>query len=371
MIEKRKIAILASSKSFLDSRRQLLKRLVSAGHEVFCIVPDALPQKPYHEHGTSFYSLKLEKSGLNPIADIKFLLSLKKLFSRLQPDMVLGYTIKPVIYGCIAARMAQVPEVNAVIAGLGYAFGADSHHQKLAGLFAGQLYKIALKKCRQVIFQNPDDLNDFLSWGIVNEKQSSLVNGSGVDLDWFEFSEPSENADFILIARMLREKGIFEFIEAAGRLQKDFPQTSFKIVGPEEEGPSALSLEEIKKRASLYKIEVFGKTPDVRPFLRDCAVFVLPSYYREGVPRIILEAMATGRAIITTDTPGCRETVNDGENGFLIRPRLVEELYLAMKKFVDRPELIKKMGGCSRRLAEEKFDVHQVNHLLMQRLGLL
>lgn len=371
MLEKRKIAILASSKSFLDSRCQLLKRLVAAGHEVFCVVPDALPQMPYHDHGTAFYSLKLEKSGLNPIADMQFLLSLKKLFSQLRPDMVLGYTIKPVIYGCIAARMAKVPEVNAVIAGLGYAFGAGSNHQKLAGLFAGQLYKIALKNCRQVIFQNPDDLNDFLSWGIVSEKQSSLVTGSGVDLDWFQFSEPSEKADFVLIARMLREKGILEFIEAAGRLKKDYAQASFKIVGPEEEGPSALSLEEIKNRAGQFQIEVFGKTPDVRPYLRDCGVFVLPSYYREGVPRIILEAMATGRAIITTDTPGCRETVKDGENGFLIEPRKVDGLYLAMKKFVDRPELIKKMGVCSRRMAEERFDVHRVNDLLMQHLGLL
>lgn len=371
MVKNRKIAVLASSKSFLDSRKQLIYRLTDAGHEVSCIVPDLLAQNPVRDHGAAFYHLPLEKAGLNPFKDLQFLFCLKKLFRRLSPDMVLGYTIKPVIYGAMAARMVGVPEINAVIAGLGYAFVNESKHQKIAGILAKKLYKVALKSCRKVIFQNPDDLNEFLQWGIVGERQSCLVTGSGVDLDHFSLAEPVPGPVFVLIARMLKEKGILEFIQAASRLKKEFPATSFKIVGPQEAGPSALTLEKVKELAEPAQIEVCGKTSDVRPFLQNSSLFVLPSYYREGVPRIILEAMAVGRGIITTDTPGCRETVIEGENGFLIPPRDADALYEAMKKPVESPALIKKMGRYSRRLAEEKFDVHRVNDLLMQQLGLL
>lgn len=370
MVNRKNIAILASSKSFLDSRKQLISRLVAAGHKVTCIVPDNLPNQPFPDHGAEFYGLPLEKAGLNPFKDLQFLLRLKKMFKRLKPDMVLAYTIKPVIYGCIAANLVGVKEINAIIAGLGYAFGNDSKQQKIAGIMAKNLYRLALRNCNQVIFQNPDDMQEFLQWGIVNDRQSSQVNGSGVDLEHFRFTAPPAEPVFILIARMLREKGVVEFIEAATRLKKDFPALRFKIVGPEESGPSALSLAQVKALAAPGDIEVSGKVDDVRPVLQNSSLFVLPSYYREGVPRIILEAMAIGRAIVTTDAPGCRETVIDGENGFLVEPRNVESLYLAMKKFVADPELIRTMGKNSRRIAEQKFDVHRVNDLLLHRLGL-
>ena len=373
MSKSKKIVLLASSKSFLDSRKQLISRLVASGHHVSCIVPDSLLESPFNDYGAEFYGIPLQKSGLNPVSDLLFLLKLVKFFARLKPDLVLGYTIKPVIYGCLAARLTNVKDLFAVIPGLGYAFGKDSKHQRLAGYLARKLYRQALKFCKKVIFQNPDDLNEFLSLRIVRNEQCLLVNGSGVDLEYFSLTPPPQNSApvFVLIARMLKEKGIMEFLAAAKEIRNEFPLVGFKLIGPCENGPSAIEEEKIKKISQENNVDYLGRTSDVRPFLVEGSVFVLPTYYREGVPRIILEALATGRAIITTDMPGCRETVVNDENGFLIKPRSVDSLVDAMKKFINDQSLAVRMGKKSRKLAEEKFDVHRVNDVMLQQLGLV
>ncbi|MEW6709249.1 MAG: glycosyltransferase family 4 protein [Candidatus Riflebacteria bacterium] len=373
MTEKKKIAVLASSKSFLDSRMHFLQRLIRAGHEVFCVVPDRLPANPLFENGVAFFGVPLQKCGLNPFADLLFLLRLKALFKAQHPNMLIAYTIKPVIYGCLAARMAGVSELNSVIAGLGYAFINQSWRQKIAGFFATRLYRCALHDNRHVFFQNPDDQADFLKIGIVRPEQCHLVNGSGVDLDYFSCTPPpsGEKISFILISRLLREKGILEFLAAADSLRRRHSQLEFRLLGPSEPGPSGFSEEEMLRRCADAGVEFCGRTDDVRPFLQQSSVFVLPTWYREGVPRIILEALSVGRAIITTDSPGCRETLKNGLNGFFVPSRDVAGLEEAMEKFILSPGLVAKMGIESRRLAEERFNVHQVNEQMLQQLGLL
>ncbi|MFZ5951499.1 MAG: glycosyltransferase family 4 protein [Candidatus Rifleibacteriota bacterium] len=373
MTEKKKIAVLASSKSFLDSRMHFLQRLIRAGHEVFCAVPDQLPANPLLENGVAFFSVPLQKCGLNPFADLLFLLRLKTLFKAQRPDMLIAYTIKPVIYGCLAARMAKISEVNSVIAGLGYAFINQSLRQKIAGFFATHLYRCALHDNRHVFFQNPDDQADFLKLDIVKPGQCHLVNGSGVDLEYFAFTPPpaGEKISFIFISRLLREKGILEFLAAAESLRRRHSRVEFRLLGPSEPGPSGFSEEEMRRRCVDAGVEFCGRTDDVRPFIQQCSVFVLPTWYREGVPRIILEALAVGRAIITTDSPGCRETLKDGLNGLFVPSRDVAGLEKAMEKFILNPGLVTQMGLESRRMAEERFDVHQVNEQMLQQLGLL
>lgn len=372
MDSRKTIAVLASSKSFIDSRQHLIKSLIESGHKVCCIVPDHFATNPMVDFGAEFYGLPLEKSGFNPLKDLRFLLKLVGLFRNLRPDMVLAYTIKPVIYGSIAAKIVRIPHIFSVIAGLGYAFINDSMKQKLTGLLAKKLYKIALKFNDKVFFQNPDDLNDFLKLGIVKSPQSILINGSGVDLSYFSHSPPTNTIPgFVMISRMLREKGVIEFIEAARVIKREFPSAIFKVIGPTDSGPSGFSAGEIEGYARENSVEYHGKTEDVRPFLREASVYVLPSYYREGVPRTILEALSTGRAIITTDTPGCRETVEDGKNGFLVPSKNIDALVEAMRKLILDPALANRMGRESRKLAEKKFDVHGVNRMMLIHLGLI
>lgn len=370
---RKKIVLSASSKAFLDSRRHLINRMIEQGHEVFCLVPDGLSPDPTKEYGAFFYSLPLQKSNLSPLQDLIFLKNFFRLLQKIKPDILLGYTIKPVIYGSLAARMCGIREVYSIIAGLGYAFVNQTCHQKTAGFFASRLYQLALKNNRRVLFQNPDDLNDFIKMGLLKKSQALTVNGSGVDLAHFSFSPPPDTnpVKFTMIARIMKEKGVFEFIEAAKILQQEFSQAQFQIIGPLEPPPCGISAAQLKSMLENSHVDYLSAVDDVRPWLSCCSVFVLPTYYREGVPRIILEALSTGRAIITTDTPGCRETVIHDHNGFLISPRNIGMLVENMRKFLTSPQLIEKFGKNSRRIAEEKFNVHQINELIMRELRLI
>lgn len=356
----------------MRSRKQLISDLVRMGHKVFCIVPQEEGENRQNEFGAEFYCLPLQKTGFNPFSDLKFLLKLITLFRRLKIDMTIVYTIKPVIYCSLAAKIAGVKHISSVITGLGYAFVNNSFHQKFAGFIASNLYKIALACNQKVFFLNPDDRDQFLKIGAVTPKQCAIINGPGVDLDHFNFSPlTSKKTSFVLIARMLKEKGILEFVEAANQVKKAHPEIEFNIVGPIDTGPSAISAKKLEEVTRQGLVQYRGYTDDVRNYLRDSTVYVLPSYYREGIPRTNLEAMSVGRAIITTDTPGCRETVQDGKNGFLIPPRNSNALAEAMLKFIEDPELAVKMGSASRKFAEKCFAVNSINQSMMSYLDLL
>lgn len=361
------------AQSLVNFRGPLLSTMVNRGHEVVAVSPenDARYTKALTDMGVKYRTAPLQRASFNPVADLRFMLALRSLMHEEQPDVFLGYTIKPVIYGNLAARLAGVPLRAALITGLGYAFGANTFKQRMVGRGIHVLYRLALAGTHVVFFQNPDDRGEFLKRGFVNEERSELVSGSGVDLERFSPSDPPPPPPvFLLIARLIREKGIEQFVEAARQLKERHPNARFQLLGPLDPNPTAISSAEVQAWEKAGLVEYLGETDDVRPYLKAASVFVLPSYYREGTPRTALEALATGRPVVTTDAPGCRETVTHGVNGFLVEPKDVSSLTAAMERFLTEPQLVEQMGAASLELARARYDVNKVNAQMLRRLGL-
>lgn len=365
--------------SFPDSvikfRGTLIKALREAGCQVHVAVPglsgDSDIASRLSELGVQVHDIPLQRTGMNPVKDLSVLFVLIKLMRQIHVDYVLGYTIKPVIYGSLAAWMVGVKNRFALITGLGYAFtGAATGLRKMLRTLIQQLYRFSLSRNRLVFFQNPDDEALFRQLSLLKPAiPSRVVNGSGVDVSEYAVSPLPEGAAFLLIARLLGDKGVREYAEAAALVKARYPDAMFRLVGWIDDNPDAISQAELNAWAGAGTLEFLGKLSDVRPAIADCSVYVLPSY-REGTPRTVLEAMAMGRAVITTDAPGCRETVVDGDNGFLVPVKDVEALADAMIKMIDSPGLAGDMGEKSRRLAEEKYDVYKVNAVMLEEMGI-
>jgi glycosyltransferase involved in cell wall biosynthesis len=317
--------------------------------------------------------IPMQRAGINPFRDFLTLVSLYRVVGSVAPDVVLGYTIKPVVYGGIVAFLRGVDASFSLITGLGYSFtGEPRGRRRVLLVVVRSLYCLALATSKKVFFQNPDDQALFRSLRILSDsKPSVVVNGSGIDVDSFNLSPiPEGKVNFLLIARLLGDKGIREYAIAAAMMKDKYPAVECQLVGWIDENPDAISQTELDSWIQSGCIKFLGKLSDVRPAIADCTVYVLPSY-REGTPRTVLEAMAMGRAIITTDAPGCRETVVDGENGFLVPVKDSEKLAEAMMRFVEQPELVERMGRRSREIAEEKYDVHKVNAVMLREMGLV
>ena len=319
--------------------------------------------------GLQVHDIPLRRNGTNPLTDLVLVWHLLLLIRRIKPHSILGYTVKPVIYGTLAAWLAGVPRRFALVTGLGYAF-TQGRNGLLTHLIR-RLYAFALNRAQKVFFQNPDDQALFCELGIINaDIPSIVVNGSGVDVAAYAVKPLlSGTPRFLLIARLLGDKGVREYAEAAARVQAHYPQARFDLVGWIDSNPDAISQGELDGWVTQGHIRFLGKMIDVRPAIADCSVYVLPSY-REGTPRTVLEAMAMGRAIITTDAPGCRETVVDGDNGFLVPVKSIDALEQAMLKFIHDPALAACMGQRARQVAEEKYDVHKVNAVMLREMGI-
>ncbi len=369
--------------SVLNFRGKLLEAIYQQGFEIHIIAPDLAYFPTEHEKlldlGYCIHEVPMQRTGTNPIADLKTLRSIYALITKIKPDYVLSYTIKPVIYGTLAAWLAKVPYRYALITGLGYAFQnveTDSKRSIFQKLIHG-LYQQALSRSHKAFFQNPDDLKLFQDLNLLKSQiPSVVVNGSGVNVTDFNIlplptnEQQQAKISFLLIARLLIDKGVREYAQAAEIIKQKHPNVEFNLVGWIDENPSAITQQELDQWVTKKTVKYWGKLTDVRPAIAESSVYVLPSY-REGTPRTVLEAMAMGRAIITTDAPGCRETVVDGDNGFLVEVKSVESLVEAMQKFIHQPELIEKMGNRSREIALHKYDVHQVNTHMMQEMGLI
>lgn len=378
-----KFIIIASyPASILKFRGALIEALQHAGFQIHIAAPEFenYPEelKQLKALGYVIHNIPMQRTGTNPVADTKTLFTLYRLMKNIKPDYVMGYTIKPVIYGSLAAKLARVPHRFALITGLGYAFqGAEDKDYKKSNLqkVMHHLYSIALASTQKVFFQNPDDEALFRTMGILQSTiPSKVVNGSGVNVSEytvaaFPDTENVTTARFLLIARLLGDKGIREYAKAAAIIKAKYPQTQFGLVGWIDDNPNAIQQHELDGWVSASLFNFLGKLTDVKPAIANCSVYVLPSY-REGTPRTVLEAMAMGRPIITTDAPGCRETVIDNYNGYLVPVKAIDELASAMEKFILNPELISSMGAASRKLAEEKFDVDAVNQVMLAEMGL-
>lgn len=331
--------------------------------------PGAAIRSSLEAFGVKVHDIPLARTGTNPLADLKLLWHLRGLCQGVRPDVFFGYTIKPVIYGTIAAWMAGVPRRFALVTGLGYAF--TGNRQGIVKRVASGLYRLALGRTHMVFFQNPDDEGLFRELGIAPAAiPSVVVNGSGVDVGTFPVTQlPGSPPVFLLIGRLLGDKGVREFAAAARQVKALYPEVRFQAVGWVDSNPDAIAQSELDAWVADGALEYLGKLDDVRPAIAASTVYVLPSY-REGTPRTVLEAMAMGRPIITTDAPGCRETVIDGDNGFLVPVQSVEALVEAMLKFIKDPALAPRMGRRSRQIAEDKYDVHKVNAVMLRGMGI-
>lgn len=368
-----KIIIVAGyARSLINFRGDLIVALVKEGHEVVALAPEGGFAEQLGQLGAQYLSVPMHRTGTNLFQDIHTMVSLIWVIKGLKSDIVLSYTIKPVIYGSLAARVVGIKNIYSMITGLGYAFSGNTIKQQLLAKLLSFLYQQAVRTNKKVYFQNPDDLALFHQVGILpNEEKAVLINGSGVDTKKFAYTHPQlQSVSFLLIARLLWDKGIGEFVEAARQVKLRYPKVCFKIVGPYDHNPNAIQQSEVVKWQAEGIIEYLGETNDVRPYLAEASVYVLPSY-REGTPRSVLEAMAMGRPVITTDAPGCRETVVNGSNGFLVPIKDSQMLAAAMERFILNPALISVMGKKSREMAVKKYDVHKVNYSIMQGMGLV
>ena len=363
--------------SLIGFRKPLIVAMLNKGFEVHVAAPELLTNSKVMSELTALgvitHDISMQRTGMNPIADLRALLSLWRLMRRIKPHYFLGYTIKPVIYGTLAAWLARVPKRFALITGLGFAFMGeeDGQRSKVRAVVQG-LYRTALKRSHTVFFQNPDDEALFRQLNILNPAtKSCVVNGSGVDVAQFEVAPFSleKSPRFLLIARLLGDKGVREYVQAALQVKQRYPEAQFDLVGCIDTNPNTITQPELDSWVAAGTVNFLGRLSDVRPAIADCSVYVLPSY-REGTPRTVLEAMAMGRAVITTDAPGCRETVVDGDNGFLVPIKDANALAQAMLRFIEKPELMARMGQRSRSIAEEKYDVHKVNAQMLKGMGL-
>lgn len=369
-----KVGVVASfGPSLITFRGPMLSAFVDSGHEVVACAPeiDSRVGEALRSLGVRFVSIPLARRSLSPIHDCSYAVNLARFFRREGVQIALAYTIKPVIYASMAARYSGLDNMHSLITGLGYTFSALAYRSRWLTYITTILYRVALTRNRTVFFQNPDDKELFIDRHLINPQQAVLVNGSGVDLLQFPALPLASGPPvFLLIARLLKSKGIVEFIEAAGRIKQKFPECQFKLVGPFEKGVDCVSASVVHDAANRGIIEYLGELSDVRAAFASATVFVLPTYYREGIPRTILEALSCARAIITTNLPGCRETVRDGFNGFFVEPRNVGNLAAVMERFITQPAFARDFGANSRKMAEERFDVHGVNRVIMARMGL-
>lgn len=373
-----RVLILAGfAPSLCNFRGQLIEDLCARGHEVHAAAPgidtDEATQAWLKARGVKIHSIPLQRAGLSIRDDLRTLCALTSLMRRIRPEYFVGYTVKPVVWGLLAAERAGVPNRIALITGLGYAFsGQEGRQRALTSKIVRFLYRHALKCATLIFFQNPDDRTEFAQLKLLPlGTPVVIVNGSGVDLDAFDVKRMTpQPTRFLLIARLLGDKGIREYVEAARRLRVRWPDVECHLIGGIDSNPSAILEADVQRWHNVGDVVWHGALPDVREAIANSHVYVLPSY-REGTPRTVLEAMATGRAIITTDAPGCRETVQDGINGFLVPVRDVEALTVAMERFIIEPELSHRMGIESRRIAAEKYDVRKVNEVIISAMGLL
>lgn len=372
----RKLVLIGNAAySMIYFRGELIKALVSHGVQVTTLIPAYTAEERHavEQLGAQPLTYPLSRTGINPLLDIQTLLALRSRLLSIKPDVTLAYFAKPVIWGTLAAWLAAVPRRVAMIEGLGFAFTDDgrppSVKRRLLRLTVTTLYRLALARAHRVLLLNRDDLTELTHLGLVRADQAVNIGGIGVDLaEWPQLPLPAGPLTFALAARLLREKGVLEYVAAARLIKQRHPSVRFLLLGGLDENPGALARSEVQQWVDEGVVEWPGHVP-MLPWLAQTSVFVLPSY-REGMPRSTQEAMAMGRPVITTDVPGCRETVVDGCNGFLVPPRDPAALAAAMARFIDEPDLATRMGSSSRAMAEQRFDVHQINALILRELGL-
>lgn len=355
-MNKKKLAFVANTAwSMFNFRHGLLSRLIYDGYQLTIIAPRDEFSDKLQKMGCAVVDLPMEAKGTNPLQELKLIYTLYRIYQQITPDFIIHYTIKPNVYGSFAAKIAGIPSL-AITTGLGYTFVNDNFIAKIAR----QLYKMAFRYPKEVWFLNEDDRQAFLAYSLVSENKAKLLHGEGVNLSHFSpISSSSGNnpTTFLLIARMLWDKGIGEYIEAARVIKSKYPKTHFQLLGAcDVPNPSLISREQISIWESEGIVEYLGTTDDVRTVIANVDCVVLPSY-REGIPRTMLEAAAMAKPLIVSDAPGCKDVVINGKTGFLCKVKSRDSLAAAMELIINQSTQERvDMGVAGRNLVLQKFD---------------
>ncbi len=367
-----KVAVLSShTPSLFWFRMDMMKEFNNKGHTVIALGadPEAAWKDKFRKNNIDYRQLHVERNGVNPFKDLKTFVELYKFMKKEKPDKIFTYQAKTVVYGSMAARLNGIREVYPLIAGLGSIFLGTGFKNKMVKTIMKTEFWAACKCSEKVFFQNNDDKNDFEKNGLVKRDKTVVINGSGVNLEKFQpVPFPAEPA-FLFIGRLIKDKGILEYLEACKAVKSKYPEVCCLLVGPYDSNPSALQPEELQPFIDNDIVKYFGEQSDVRPFIAQCSTYVLPSYH-EGTPKTVLEAMAMGRPIITSNAPGCKETVTDGVNGYLVPVKDIQKLTEKMLYLVENPHIGVVMGKKSLQIAQRKYDVRSVNSDIMKVMGI-
>lgn len=354
-------------------RVDMMKSMQDAGYDVYAVaqMPEADWTEKFKEIGVTYKQIRVSRNGLNPFSDLTTLKDIKRLLIEIRPDKIFAFQAKTICYGAIAAHDLGITEFYPMVAGLGSIFRGEDLKSKLVRMVMSVLYKQAFKKSKKVFFQNNDDKKVLVDAGLLHDSKIVMIHGSGVNVEKFTPTDLPAVPTFLYIGRLIRDKGVGEYLEACQKIKALYhDRVRCLLVGPFDSNPSALRPEELQPMMDSGVLEYFGEQGDVRPYIAQASIYVLPSYH-EGTPKTVLESMAMGRAIITTDAPGCRETVINGENGYLVDVKNADAVVEKMCYLLENPEIVKSMGRKSREIAVEIFDVKKVNHTILTTMNMI
>lgn len=369
-IKGKTICISASEgRSLLNFRGRLIQDWVKCGARVICTSIESPDSMDFinKELGAEYFQIPGNRTGIGIVEGIKMISRYRDFYKKLKPDVCFLYMSKPIAFGGLAARSLKLNNVNILVNGLENAYYRNTVKDHLIRAVMSLLYKLVTKTAHNVFFQNKDDLGYFEKHSLLKKNNASVIFGSGVDMEYFYKAPLPEEPVILMTARLLWSKGIREFLDSVKIVKQKHPSLDVILVGGLDNNDEALTQEELQRAINQYGITYCGYTNDVRPFLEKCSIYVLPSYH-EGLPRSVIEAMSMGRPIITTNAPGCKETVMDGVNGFLVPVRDEKDLACAIEKLVDNPQLRRSMGEQSFQICKERFEVNIINEQINKKI---
>lgn len=358
------------NKTLYNFRGDLIKDIISHGHQVVAVGPNKDNIDEVLKLGVSFRENKLKKDKVSIVSDFGYYKGLKRIIKEEKPDLVFSYTIKPVVYGSIAAKKAGVKRIYAMVTGLGRIYASNTIKAKMLRMATSVLYRKAFRCCNKVIFQNNDDINNLVRSKVLKKEKTIRVDGSGVNMKKFAYTRVPLNDRFLMVSRIIREKGVLDYFKAAEIVKERYPNSKFILLGGYDSSIGAIKEEDIRHYLDEKIVEIPGEVSDVRDYYKKSMCFVLPSYYREGLPRTILEALSIGRPVITTDWTGCRDAIEDGENGFLVPIKDYERLAEKMIWMVEHHKSVDAISRANRKKCEKVYDVNIVNEKMLNIMGL-
>ena len=361
--------IASKAKAHLNFRGDLTKKIIDMGYEVSVVVPHDLYKEELEDLGVKVIVMPYNKNSVSITDNLSSIKTLRKIMEEEKPDKVFAYTIKPIIFGSFAAHKCKIDEMYSMVTGLGHIYSDNSFKVRILRFICGILYKRAFKYNKKVIFQNQDDIDEVVRRKYLKREKCELVNGSGVNMERFKRNPlPKENV-FLMVSRVLKEKGVVEYFEAAKIMKDKYKdKVKFMFVGEIDKTNYAVDTAKLQSFVDQKIVELIPETDDVASYIEKARYFVLPTYYREGVPRVNLEALSMGRPIITTFMPGCKETVVDKENGLFVKIKDVDDLVDKMEWMMKHSKEVEKMSDKSYELCKKKFEINIINKRMLEIL---